>query len=1159
MRNLLLLASLLVVSVSCPAADSAADKIAAGRAALVAHDLVAAKARFAEALTLDPANSTAAAYLGITRYFAIVHLAGSQTLLDRAGVTPEGRDLYNLTARFVRDGEGLPQPVAGCDLDEVFACWRDTITPESELARAELALVADPAFTLTLPSTETTLPDPVTIDYGDLLVLRAGLRAAEFLAHFWRGQNTHADVNALLDLAQGDLLTLPRVLQDNPQLFAAGSPAERLQARAVLVEAFELYRQASTFIRARPAGVDRLFMLEADDLAGEAEAREQLVRIERSLDGFVDYTPTERDSHELINLAPVFGGTHSLRSLVPATQAFDPFGGVDLSLGGILSGLTLEHFTEIVVGAGYKADLGWSWVTPTPDGNTMSGAAYGNGRYLQAGGYGIVRTSADGTTWTSQQVANVGLVRGLTFNNGKFTLLADNGVFRSADGVGWRYTGYLGSGTQLIPVGTRAAAYDLYGLSLISEDGENMGSGIQVNDPVAGVGLRYIFSLIFGGGLYVAGGMDGAFYYGRIFTSPDGCTWTLRKSATGYTADTAIPYSASAFGAGRFVVVGSQNLLLTSTDGITWNRGTVLPSGTAAWSSVAFDGNRFVASEAGGLVATSPDGLVWTQAAAPAVSGRVAGANGRAWVQGSAGAMLYSAGGALVGGVSAATSGIPQAATLRQIRTLGGRLFAIGDGGGVYVSSDGTNFTPATTGVADILWDIAEHGGTYVAVGNAGRCLTSSDGLVWTSRTSGVSDTLRTVAYLNDRFVAAGNSGRIIVSPDGVTWTSVANFGTGYSFSALAYGAGSYMAVGIYSGTGGTYGPVVTSTNGTLWQSAPGHWDPLSSVAFSGGRFWVATSSGKVLASDLPLAWSKEATTLAEASGNLQRLDARWSLMQDAGTSARGQLNLAVGIGYEGWIPAELPAPFASNNLTMFAGSYYYAASGGAILRTRRMPAPGNPVLFADPAGASAAAGDTVGLAAGVYGEGKMAYQWYKDGVPLAGATTPELLFDAQPSHAGTYRVTVSNAAGTMTSGAAVVTVDSPFADWRRAGFTTGELANPAISGPLAVLGPDTAPNLLKYALGVAPRSPVPGGALVFVPPAVPGTGAEWVLTFQRPADRTDVVYAVEASSDLVQWSGSGVVLERLAPAGGDGMETWQGRVVSDHAKLFLRLHATLR
>jgi hypothetical protein len=51
-------------------------------------------------------------------------------------------------------------------------------------------------------------------------------------------------------------------------------------------------------------------------------------------------------------------------------------------------------------------------------------------------------------------------------------------------------------------------------------------------------------------------------------------------------------------------------------------------------------------------------------------------------------------------------------------------------------------------------------------------------------------------------------------------------------------------------------------------------------------------------------------------------------------------------------------------------------------------------------------------------------YQWQKDGVDLTGATAATLsLSNVQSSNAGSYTVTVSNAAGTMTSSAATLTV----------------------------------------------------------------------------------------------------------------------------------------
>jgi len=59
-----------------------------------------------------------------------------------------------------------------------------------------------------------------------------------------------------------------------------------------------------------------------------------------------------------------------------------------------------------------------------------------------------------------------------------------------------------------------------------------------------------------------------------------------------------------------------------------------------------------------------------------------------------------------------------------------------------------------------------------VAVGVGGRISSSANGSVWTSRVSGSTEDLVDVAYGNGVFVAAGSGSTILTSPDGVTWTS---------------------------------------------------------------------------------------------------------------------------------------------------------------------------------------------------------------------------------------------------------------------------------------------------------------------------------------------------------------------------------------------------
>ena len=87
-------------------------------------------------------------------------------------------------------------------------------------------------------------------------------------------------------------------------------------------------------------------------------------------------------------------------------------------------------------------------------------------------------------------------------------------------------------------------------------------------------------------------------------------------------------------------------------------------------------------------------------------------------------------------------------------------------------------------------------------------------------------------------------------------------------------------------------------------------------------------------------------------------------------------------------------------------------------------------------------AGGEVTLSASATGAAPLAYQWQKDGVPVSGATNASLSFARlKPSDAGSYSVTVANAAGTTTSTAAQLSV--PFS----------RLTN------LSVLAPLTAPG----------------------------------------------------------------------------------------------------
>ncbi|HUR59008.1 MAG TPA: immunoglobulin domain-containing protein [Opitutaceae bacterium] len=112
------------------------------------------------------------------------------------------------------------------------------------------------------------------------------------------------------------------------------------------------------------------------------------------------------------------------------------------------------------------------------------------------------------------------------------------------------------------------------------------------------------------------------------------------------------------------------------------------------------------------------------------------------------------------------------------------------------------------------------------------------------------------------------------------------------------------------------------------------------------------------------------------------------------------------------------------------AGSYNVVvtnAAGSAISQPATLAvqaAVAAPQITTQPAVQSVVAGGSTTLSVVATGAGPLTYQWWKDGVALAGAVSAVLsLTNVQPAAAGAYTVVVTNAAGSATSGVAMLTV----------------------------------------------------------------------------------------------------------------------------------------
>ena len=346
------------------------DFVAQGRTALAAHDLVSANFRFNSALALDTNHPAANLLAAATRLLLLPQQPAGSNFLTKLGIPIAGRDIYNWTANFQKDTNGhlvLPNTV---NSSEAVALYQSQVVPAVQAALQKLGRITSTSFLLTLTSEETAAEN-VTLDYGDVLLLRGLLHGAQFLGYTLNAHNFNVVINHLNDLAKADQATVQRVLADYPTLLAQASATERLNSKAAFTNAILRYQEASAFIRTvRPAGADRLFTLLPEDEAKEAEVRDYLDTVLASVNGPVPLPPRDALAPWL-NAGVYFTGARSLRSLLPQFNGDNYVHNSlpDYTFGGLLlnepacdtEGALREHLSAPSFAGCYAGSMsGWS-------------------------------------------------------------------------------------------------------------------------------------------------------------------------------------------------------------------------------------------------------------------------------------------------------------------------------------------------------------------------------------------------------------------------------------------------------------------------------------------------------------------------------------------------------------------------------------------------------------------------------------------------------------------------------------------------------------------------------------------------------------------------------------------------------------------------------
>jgi len=353
--------------------------------------------------------------------------------------------------------------------------------------------------------------------------------------------------------------------------------------------------------------------------------------------------------------------------------------------------------------------------------------------------------------------------------------------------------------------------------------------------------------------IYVNGKYMAVGYNGTLLTSTDGVNW--QRVQVGYETDR---LTGIAYGNGKYVIVCTASdyvaHIYTSSDGLSWTETAAI--GSHWLYGVAFGDGKFVAVGQSGKILVSPDGVVWQTI--------------------NIDSMKY---------------------TLLSVAHANGKFVAVGMGsdtskpkGGIMVSTDGEHWTETHSHPTYTLWDVAHGQDTFVVVGGASSgnyyICTSTDGVSWTQRSAGVDYAqLQSVDYDGTKFVAVGRtsgtatiSAFAITSTNGITWSGGGNKAKS-NFRAVVCNDSQYVAV---SGTGDIY---TSNNSGTSWTKRTiGTTTRLRDVAWSGNLFVAVGREGNIQTSIDGVNWSAQTSGTDEHLNKVEYLDGQFIIVGTNGT-----------------------------------------------------------------------------------------------------------------------------------------------------------------------------------------------------------------------------------------------------------------------------------
>jgi hypothetical protein len=376
--------------------------------------------------------------------------------------------------------------------NQVSSILKNSHLPVYLQAETDLAVFTSDSLLVPLGRSETGYPD-ISLDRGDILMIRALLAAGRGGAYLINSQNSNILINEFISLTEETgPVTIEKFLAKFVDAGKLAIPSDLPLARQEFKNSITLYREASEWIRTqRPNNVVRLFNLPGSfgvnpgevytaGLAEEAAFRAKLDEYALLLDGSRLLTGFDNKPIDTLNAKPFFDGSVNIRTILPSfrknkirqgdvTDAFAKAGGIypgntiALTEGFFLK-RTADHPTDPYVFFGLFVPPSLS--ITTPNGNSIIEGYQPPDAFLALGySWGYYDDNGLGLFWINPQTGDLSKLNNqpLEFGNGYFNgnsfVSGSSLYFTTNDWSTWPNKVYLnelslsdGSLTRTIPL-----------------------------------------------------------------------------------------------------------------------------------------------------------------------------------------------------------------------------------------------------------------------------------------------------------------------------------------------------------------------------------------------------------------------------------------------------------------------------------------------------------------------------------------------------------------------------------------------------------------------------------------------------------------------------------------------------------------------------------